>query len=240
MRRATIVLAAIAVGAACLPSDVGQERAARDDGSIRQQQLRYPRVRTASQEKDAAVRKMVEAKGLAYPPRAILLRAFKKEGVLELWGSESEARPYVLDLDWFNPQSNFLLSMHINYPNAADRILGFRANPGGDIFLHGNCASIGCIPITDDGIKEVYWLAVLVKDGGAKHLPIQIFPARMSEKGFRELAKTHLGRSDLVAFWENLKEGFELFEKDHRLRDVRVVKDGRYEFSLESAGGTGH
>jgi len=262
-------LAAIAVGAACLPSDVGQERAARDDGSIRQQQLRYPRVRTASQEKDAAVRKMVEAKGLAYPPRAILLRAFKKEGVLELWGSESEARPYVLlksygicatsgalgpkrrfgdeqvpegfyDLDWFNPQSNFLLSMHINYPNAADRILGFRANPGGDIFLHGNCASIGCIPITDDGIKEVYWLAVLVKDGGAKHLPIQIFPARMSEKGFRELAKTHLGRSDLVAFWENLKEGFELFEKDHRLRDVRVVKDGRYEFSLESAGGTGH
>jgi len=50
--------------------------------------------------------------------------------------------------------------MHINYPNAADRILGLRTNLGGTIYLHGNCASIGCIPITDDGIKEVYWLAV--------------------------------------------------------------------------------
>ena len=212
---------------------------------------------------------MVEAKGLAYPPQAILLRAFKKEGLLELWGSESEAAPYVLlksyricatsgvlgpkrrygdeqvpegfyDLDWFNPQSNFFLSMHINYPNAADRILGFRANLGGDIFLHGNCASIGCIPITDDGIKEVYWLAVLVKDGGAKQLPIQIFPARMRKQGLRELAKTHLGQGGLIAFSENLKEGFDLFEKDHRLRSVRVAKDGRYEFPQESAGRTGH
>ena len=62
------------------------------------------------------------------------------------------------ELDWFNPQSNFFLSLHINYPNASDRILGSRKNPGGDIFLHGSCASIGCIPITDDGIKEVIGL----------------------------------------------------------------------------------
>src|SRR5438874_1315930 len=88
--------------------------------------------------------------------------------------------------------------MHVNYPNAADRILGSRTNPGGDIFLHGNCASIGCIPITDDGIKEVYWLAVLVRESGAKHLPIQIFPARMTELGFRDLAKTHLGQPEPV------------------------------------------
>src|SRR5215470_17226953 len=171
---------------------------------VKQQQLRFSRVRTANQEKDSVLRKMVEAKGLAYPPHAILLRAFKKEGALELWVAESGAGPFVLlksygicatsgvlgpkrrfgdeqvpegfyDLDWFNPQSNFFLSMHINYPNAVDRILGARVNLGGDIFLHGNCASIGCIPITDDGIKEVYWLSVLVKDGGAKHLPIQIY-----------------------------------------------------------------
>lgn len=232
----------------------------REGSSIRKQQLRYPRVRTASQEKDALLRKMVEAKGLAYPPRAILLRAFKKEGLLELWGAKSESGPYVLlksygicatsgalgpkrrfgdeqvpegfyDLDWFNPQSNFFLSMHMSYPNVADRVLGSRTNPGGDIFLHGNCASIGCIPITDDGIKEVYWLAVLVKDAGAKHLPIQIFPARMDERGFGDLAKTHMGQSGLVTFWENLKEGYDLFEKDHRLATVRVRKDGRYEFS---------
>jgi murein L,D-transpeptidase YafK len=43
-----------------------------------------------------------------------------------------------------------------------------------------------------------------------------------------------------VAFWENLKEGYDQFEKDHRLAVVRARKDGRYEFSRESASGNGH
>jgi murein L,D-transpeptidase YafK len=60
-------------------------------------------------------------------------------------------------LDWFNPQSNFYLSLHVSYPNAADRVLGSKQNLGGDIFLHGNCVTTGCILITDGGIKEVYW-----------------------------------------------------------------------------------
>jgi murein L,D-transpeptidase YafK len=258
MRDARVVLAVLAAGLIACAGINGQTEFSRA-GSIEREQLRFPCVRTARQEKDAAVRSIVEKKGLTYLPKAILLRAFKKEGVLELWGAQSNAGPYVLlksygicatsgvlgpkrrfgdaqvpegfyDLDWFNPQSNFFLSMHVNYPNASDRILGSRTNPGGDIFLHGNCASIGCIPITDDGIKEVYWLAVLVREGGAKHLPIHIFPARMTEPGFRELAKTHLGQAELVAFWENLKEGYDVFEKEHRLRSVRVTKDGRYEF----------
>ncbi len=268
MKRAKILAVAVLAGVALLPTALGQGNRTHEGVSIRQQQLRYPRVRTASQEKDRAMRKLVEARGLAYPPRAILLRAFKKEGVLELWATASEPGPYVLlksygicatsgalgpkrrfgdeqvpegfyDLDWFNPQSNFFLSMHINYPNAADRVLGSRTNLGGDIFLHGNCASIGCIPITDEGIKEVYWLSVLTKDAGAKHLPIQIFPARMDERGFKELARSHPGQTELVRFWGNLKEGYDLFEKDRRLAAVRASKDGRYEFSEESASGNG-
>jgi hypothetical protein len=49
----------------------------------------------------------------------------------------------------------------------------------------------------------------------------------------RELAKTHIGQAELVAFWKNLKKRFDLFEKGHRLRDVGVTKDGRYEFFSE-------
>lgn len=261
MTPARIVLAALAAGLVT-PVGISGQNGSRAGSSIEREQLRFPRVRTARQEKDAVVRAMVERKGLAYPPRAMLLRVFKKEGVLELWAAESTSGRYVLlksygicatsgvlgpkrrfgdaqvpegfyDLDWFNAQSNFFLSMHINYPNAADRILGSRTNPGGDIFLHGNCASIGCIPITDDGIKEVYWLAVLVRENRAKHLPMQIFPARMTEQGFRDLAKTRPGQTELAAFWGNLKEGYDAFEKNHRLRKVRVTKDGRYEFPNE-------
>jgi murein L,D-transpeptidase YafK len=134
------------------------------------------------------------------------------------------------ELDWFNPQSNFFLSLHISYPNSADRILGSYANPGGDIFLHGNCVTIGCIPITDEGIKEVYWLAVEVHAAGQRHIPIEIFPLELTAEGFKSLEKSHPNQPELLAFWRNLREGFDLFEKDHRALRVRVASDGRYEF----------
>ena len=133
-------------------------------------------------------------------------------------------------MDWFNPQSNFFLSLHISYPNASDRILGSHQNPGGDIFLHGNCASIGCIPITDEGIKEVYWLAGLVHNQRQQHLPIHIFPARLTDDGLKALATTHPKQPALIAFWSNLKQGHDLFEKTHRLPIIKTRGDGTYEF----------
>jgi murein L,D-transpeptidase YafK len=228
--------------------------------TLRDLQWKFPRVRTAAAQKDALLRERFQAKGLPYPPHAILLRAFKREASFELWATAAADKPYVLvhdyrictssgvlgpkrrfgdgqvpegfyELDSFNPQSNFFLSMHINYPNASDRILGFRQNPGGDIFLHGNCASIGCIPITDDGIKEAYWLAVLVHSQGRQHLPIQIFPARLTENGLRSLAAAHRNQSELISFWSNLKEGYDLFERSHRPPQVSTRPDGSYVFS---------
>ena len=228
--------------------------------SFREQQLRFPRVRAAAKEKDGTLKRMFEEKKLAYPPQAILLRAFKQEGLLELWAANSAESSYTLvhsysicatsgvlgpkrrygdeqvpegfyELDWFNPQSNFFLSLHVSYPNAADRILGSQKNLGGDIFLHGNCVTIGCIPITDDGIKEVYWLAVLTHGSGQEHIPIQIFPARFTEERYKSLVEKHRDQPGLIAFWTNLKGGFDSFEKTHRLVKVSVSRDGEYTFS---------
>jgi len=227
--------------------------------SFRDMQWKFPRVRTASKEKNEVLRQRFREKRVNYPPRAILLRAFKQEGLLELWAGDGQDKPLALvheyrictssgtlgpkrrfgdeqvpegfyELDWFNPQSNFFLSLHISYPNSSDRILGSHQNPGGDIFLHGNCASIGCIPITDDGIKEIYWLAVLVHSQGQQHLPIQIFPARLTDDGLKTLATTHPNQPALIAFWSNLKDGYTLFEKTHRLLRVTTRRDGAYEF----------
>lgn len=230
--------------------------------SFRQKQLAFPRVQTAAREKTDVLRRMFQEKELPYPPRAILLRAFKKEAQLELWAQNSPSAPFVLvhtygicvtsgvlgpkrkfgdmqvpegfyELDWFNPQSNFLLSMHISYPNAADRILGSHTNPGGDIFLRGNCVTIGCIPITDDGIKEVYWLAVEVHSAGQRHIPIEIFPARLTDAGFQSLLREHPNQASLTAFWSNLLYGFAAFEKDHHALKVSVARDGKYVFAEE-------
>ena len=235
--------------------------------SFRDEQSRFPRVHAAEKEKDALLRSRFAEKKVIFPPRAVLLRAFKKEGDLELWAAGTSTGPYALvhtykicatsgtlgpkrrfgdvqvpegfyELDWLNPESNFYLSLHVSYPNASDRILGSRENPGGDIFLHGNCVTIGCLPITDDGIKEVFWLAVLVRNSGEKHLPIEIFPARLNGPGIEALAATHKGQDVLLAFWRNLKVGYDFFERTHRLPRVRVGRDGSYEFSDEIAGRT--
>jgi hypothetical protein len=47
--------------------------------SFRDLQWKFPRVRTAAAEKDVLLRERFQAKGLPYPPHAILLRAFKRE-----------------------------------------------------------------------------------------------------------------------------------------------------------------
>jgi len=228
--------------------------------SFRAEQLTYSRVRTAAKEKDETLRQRFAERKIPYPPRAILFRAFKKEAQLELWAAGHANEAFTLiqtygicatsgvlgpkrkfgdeqvpegfyELDWFNPQSNFFLSLHISYPNAADRVLGSHTNAGGDIFLHGNCVTIGCIPITDEGIKEVYWLAVEVRDLGQRRLPIEIFPARLDDAGFRALAREHTQQPGLVAFWSNLREGYDLFEQNHRELRVRVTPEGKYLFS---------
>jgi murein L,D-transpeptidase YafK len=99
--------------------------------------------------------------------------------------------------------------------------------------LHGNCVTIGCIPITDDGIREVYWLAVLARSSGQCHLPIEIFPARLTASELDRLATTYRDKPDTISFWTNLKEGFDYFQKNHKPPSVEVDRGGRYVFNAE-------
>ena len=82
-------------------------------------------------------------------------------------------------IDRRNPDSNFHLSLGINYPSKKDvaeaRSLG--KDPGGDIFIHGrgNLLTLlrpdwtwGCIAVTDDEIEEIY---AMVQNG----TPISIY-----------------------------------------------------------------
>jgi murein L,D-transpeptidase YafK len=79
---------------------------------------------------------------------------------------------YVIDRR--NPQSQFHRSLHISYPNAADRERARKlgVSPGGDIFIHGlpnGYGSVGaahrardwtegCIAVTDQEIEEIWKL----------------------------------------------------------------------------------
>jgi murein L,D-transpeptidase YafK len=229
--------------------------------NFKTQQAQYPRVQEALAEKEAAIKQLFAAHGFAYPPTAIFLRAFKREGALELWAKKRPTREARYELvktykvcaasgrlgpkrqqgdeqvpegfyyiDRFNPVSNFHLSLGINYPNESDKRLGARGNLGGDIFIHGNCVSIGCMAIQDEQIKELYLIAIEAKSAGQPRIPVHVFPARMHTKGMKRLEREAASNAPLLVFWKNLKEGFDIFENDHRLPVVTVDRQGRYLF----------
>jgi hypothetical protein len=78
---------------------------------------------------------------------------------------------------WLNPNSSYHLSMKVSYPNAFDLAHATtekRTRLGGDIFIHGNALSIGCIAVGDIGIEELF---TLVADaGGAQSAKVILAP----------------------------------------------------------------
>jgi murein L,D-transpeptidase YafK len=228
--------------------------------SFKQNQLSKPRVKTAYDEKEKIVKGYFSTNGLAYEGFQLFIRAFKKERKLEAWVREKGSDSYQLlqtypfcsssgsvgpkrkegdlqipegiyHLNHFNPESNFYLSLGVSYPNASDRILSDKKKPGGAIYIHGNCVTVGCIPITDEKIKELYVLAVEATNNGQQKIPVHIFPSSLDEASLLQLTSEF---GDLhKAFWTNLKPIYENFEKTKKLKNVTVDANGSY---LEQEG----
>ena len=64
-----------------------------------------------------------------------------------------------------NPNSGYHLSLKINYPNEFDRSQAEkdgRNGLGGDIFIHGQAVSRGCLAIGNNAVEELFVLASLI------------------------------------------------------------------------------
>lgn len=131
----------------------------------------------------------------------------------------------VYHINHFNPQSNFYLSLGISYPNTSDKVLSDRRNPGGAIYIHGNCVTIGCLPITDEKIKELYVLAVEARNNGQLKIPIHIFPAALHQAAFTVLQMKMPAHRK---FWENLKSIYDDFEDTRTIREIEIDNEGFY------------
>jgi len=224
--------------------------------SFKEKQLDEDHVKQAYHDKEVGLKEDFKKAGLDFQGFQIFIRGFKKEGELEVWIKDKSKKQFslfrtypfcatsgvlgpkrkegdlqipegVYTLNHFNPRSNFYLSLGISYPNAADKVFSDKKSPGGAIYIHGNCVTIGCIPITDDKIKELYLLAVEARNSGQSNIPIHIFPTKLSNDALQllisEEGSTHRD------FWTNLQAIYLWFEKNKTPGKISVNTQGRYQ-----------
>jgi murein L,D-transpeptidase YafK len=221
-------------------------------------QKTYSRVAAAMNSKEDTLKQQFARAGLQWPAKQLYVRSFKYDSQLEVWVRNSNSQPFKLFktykvcalagsigpkrmegdyqvpegfyyINEFNPKSSYHLSLGINYPNASDRVLSDSIRPGGDIYIHGNCVTIGCIPLQNDQIEELYILAANAKNQGQDFIPVHIFPIRYNiRKSFEYLARTTKDNQDLQRFAIKIKEVFDYFEEKKKLPVISVNKKGDY------------
>ena len=136
-------------------------------------------------------------------PETITLIAVKNEAMLEVWGQKENKPVYITSfafsacsgslgpklkrgdhqvpegvygIEYLNPNSQFHLSMKLNYPNSFDKKIAKMysiKNMGGDIMIHGGNETSGCIPLGDYNIEQLYFLAQKV---GVENIKVIIVP----------------------------------------------------------------
>jgi murein L,D-transpeptidase YafK len=222
-------------------------------------QLNYPRVFEAAIQSDSALEELFLANDLNYPPNFIYWRAFKLEKELELWAKDSAHHPFTLlktynifktcgdlgpkrkqgdmqipegfyHVSKFNPMSWYYLSFKINYPNKSDSFFAHPKNPGGDIFIHGDTQTIGCLPMTDSMIKEIYWLTVLTQNrlDSGQTIPFHIYPTRLETANWQYLYEQYWGDQNKIRFWNSLQGVYNYFKEEKILPEITTDDKGYY------------
>lgn len=205
-----------------------------------------------------SVKKQFTKQNLNWPPEAMYVRSFKYDKQLEVWVKVDSSDYYKLFktykvcmqsgsmgpkrmegdyqvpegfyyINEFNPNSNYHLSLGLNYPNASDKILSDAQRPGNNIYIHGNCVSTGCIAIQDGPIEELYVIASNARAHGQEFIPVHVYPVRYNNKKSHDFLLTSIKDNPyLQAFNKNMKLVFDHFEAKKQLPVILVNRRGEY------------
>jgi len=183
--------------------------------------------------------------------RIIKMTDAKEKGVLELW-KQSDGGRFHLDRSidictWsgglgpklregdgqspegfyfitpasLNPNSSYHLSFNLGFPNAYDREQG---RTGSFLMVHGDCVSIGCYAMTNEGIEDIYADVEAAFAGGQSFIRVHIFPFEMTAQNL----STYRANPNFE-FWTNLKSGWDWFENSYVPPNV-TVENRAYRF----------
>lgn len=218
------------------------------------------RVEAAFKEKKMLLAQNLATLGLKLDNVHILFIAYKQENELEMYAKKANEISYKKLITYpicaksgslgpkrkegdrqipegfycisrFNPASTYYLSLGLNYPNESDKIKSNAPELGGDIYIHGECVTIGCLPMTNDKIKEIYLYALAAKENGQVQIPVYIFPFRFTAENTEKYYRDYAENEGLIPFWENLRVGYNCFENNKRALVVKVNENGNYVFA---------
>ncbi len=209
------------------------------------------RSRAAAERVREGLSRTLRENGMRYG-NPVFIRILKEESVLELYVEEVDKKTFKLfrtypiaamsgqlgpkeregDLQApegfyyvsprrMNPHSRFHLSFNLGYPNTYDQTYG---RTGSHLMVHGNRVSIGCFAMTDSKIEEIYTLCHAALANGQRFFRVHSFPFHMTAKRMEQARD-----SRWHAFWENLREGYDYFEK-HGFPPNVQVRGMRYIF----------
>lgn len=208
--------------------------------------------------KEDTLKKQFAAAGITWPAAQIYIRSFKYDSQMEVWARNKPTEKFKLFktykicalsgslgpkrmegdyqvpegfyyVNLFKPSSTYHMALGINYPNISDEILSDSVKPGGDIYIHGSCVTVGCIPIMDNQIEELYILASYARQSGQEFIPVHIFPIRFnvnrSKEYFDRISKDD---TKYLSFVKHIRPAFDYFEENKKLPFILVNKKGEY------------
>jgi len=225
------------------------------DSAFKQLQLKNKNPRIAYKEKEKVVKQLILDNNIDYASMEVFFRTIKEEQVLEIWAKDRVktdkfklVKTYQLCVNtnpdnlrgidllvpesfyyikYFHPANPYFIRLEINFPNESDKK---RGRSGGDIAIHGGCYSTYCSPFTDDDIKEIYIFAVEAKSKGQKKVPVHNFPFRMTDENTEKYKNDprYINNAKKIFNRDNMKYGFQYFEKHKQLLDYTVDAKGKY------------
>lgn len=222
-------------------------------------QKSFKTVANALQNNEDSLKAQFTAKGLQWPAQYLYVRSFKYDGILEVWAKNTNAEPYKLFKSYkvcafagnlgpkrfegdyqvpegfyyfneFKANSQYHMALGVNYPNASDRVLSDQRRPGSRIMVHGSCVTVGCIPLMDEPIEELYVITMAAKANGLDYIPLHIYPAKFkltkSRAKVDEYVKTNPDYNPLL---KSFMQVYFYFENKKQLPNIIVDENGYYE-----------
>jgi murein L,D-transpeptidase YafK len=114
-------------------------------------------------------------------PEMKFIRSYRLTAYCGRWGpkmkeGDCQIPEGIYKISGLNPNSSYHLSLKVNYPNSFDREMGKadgRTNLGSLIFIHGKDVTIGCVPIGDEAIEEIF---VMAAETGKDNIEVLMSP----------------------------------------------------------------